>query len=439
MKTVKIYFITVVAVLTLVTGSLFAQEAGDSLVFAKNTTASFRNEFYTQLVKWTINKNLASPLADQDDAYDFSDAFWPMELTLYRSDYAKQRIQYAFANIRPRDTEFQRGLLELVYTTYPFAFKTAVEKLMQQTTNPKVFAMCAEYLWKGGAYPDYRVLIARLLKKKFPVDSLRANPVLLSLDARLGHHWKNEAMPPLTGLLSEQFAPGLTVMYSFQRPDRDYPGLVVVRRPDGYFVRNADSTVFHVRQLARAINNLPFYLTNGNTPQGIFRMSGFGVSRSQFIGPTQNIQLSMPFEIPADSFIVSYPYKDTGWEISQYKDLLPPDWQHYQPVYESFYAGKAGRTAIIAHGTTIDPAYYKGQVYFPQTPSLGCLCARESWSPANGQREESDQQKLVDAVKQAGNGTGYCVVIALSDKKEPVQLQEVLPYIMKAEAGLRSR
>lgn len=415
----------------------FRNPEADSLVYAKNTTTAFRNEFYTQLVKWAINKNLSEPLVDRDNEYDFSDAFWPMELTLFKSDYAKQRLEYAFQDIGRRDTPFQRGLMEAVYTIYPLDFRKEAEQLLRKTTAPKIFAVCAEYLWRGGKYPEYRPVISRAMQEKFPEDSIRNNPVLYVLNARLKGSWKKEQMPPLAHLLNAQFAPGLTVMYSFQRPDRDYPGLAVVRKPDGSFVRNSDGTVFHVQQLGRAISNLPFYLTNGNTPQGIYRMSGFAVSSSQFIGPTTNIQLSMPYEIPADSFIVSYPYKDTVWDRNMYRDLLPADWQHYLPAYEAFYAGKAGRTAIIAHGTTIDPDYYKGQVYFPQTPSLGCLCAREQWSPVDGHRMESDQQSLVDAVRQAGDGTGYAVVVDLADVKQPVQLADILPFIRQAEEGLK--
>jgi hypothetical protein len=127
--------------------------------------------------------------------------------------------------------------------------------------------------------------------------------------------------------------------------------------------------------------------------------------------------------------------EDTGWNREVYRRLLPVSWQGYTPLYHAYYAGQAGRTAIIAHGTTINPAYYRGQPYYPQTPSLGCLCTHESWDPKTGQRLDSDQQKLVDAVKDAGNGIGYAVVINLSDKKAPVTLEEVLPALQQAERG----
>ena len=99
------------------------------------------------------------------------------------------------------------------------------------------------------------------------------------------------------------------------------------------------------------------------------------------------------------------------------------------PLYESFYAGKAGRTEIIAHGTTINTDYYRNQSFYPLTPTQGCLCTREIWSTVNGKRVESDQQKLVDALKVAGGANGYCMVIEIDDQQKPVSINEILPYL----------
>lgn len=404
--------------------------AQDNIVVSPFTTLTYRQQFNEALVKWSILKNLSVPLNDEDDEYDFKSAFWPMELTIYKTDYVKQRLAYAFTKARNCSNIFQERLVEIVYTNWPAAFTTQVEQLMKATNDPKVFAICAVYLWRTHKNGELERSIRALMQQKF--DTLQDNAVLMMLSQQITPS-SPTPLPPLSDLFSQQFAPGLTVLYSFQRKDRDYPGMVIVRKPDGSFVKGPDDKLFSVPQLARSITNLPFYLTNGNTPQGVYRMSGFDVSRSRFIGPTQNIQLSMPYEIPVDSFLITPAPGDTLWTIDKYRQLLPLSWQQYQPAYQAYYAGDAGRTAIIAHGTTIDPEYYQGQVYYPQTPSQGCLCTHESWSPENGQRLESDQQKLINAVMEAGNGMGYAVVIELNDKKTPVTLQDVLPYISKAK------
>ena len=103
-------------------------------------------------------------------------------------------------------------------------------------------------------------------------------------------------------------------------------------------------------------------------------------------------------------------------------------------MYGSYYAGKAGRTEIISHGTTVDPEYYKGKTYFPITPTQGCLCTKELWSASNGSRVYSDQQKLINAIQQASGPDGYCVVIELDDKRQPVNINEVLPFILRSES-----
>ncbi len=233
----------------------------------------------------------------------------------------------------------------------------------------------------------------------------------------------------LTDLLNKKFLRGEIVMYSFQRKNRDYPGLVVVRNKEGIFIKDSTGKIFSVSQLARSVNNLPCYLSNGNTPQGIFKMKGFGVSRGYFIGPTPNVQLSMPVEEKLSTFLGDSSISDTTWQVDYYEGLLPQSLKNYQPLYQSYYAGSAGRTEIIAHGTTINPEYYKAKPWYPHTPSQGCLCAKEIW---NGKRIESDQQKLVYALLAAGGAYGYCVVVEIDDKQAPVTVEEILPLLLKA-------
>lgn len=405
----------------------------EAAVTAPFTVASYRHAFDSALVAWSILTNLKSELRDTDEEYDFQSAFWPMELIGYKTSYVYDRLAFAFGRAASCSPAFQQKLVEVAYTNWPDTFRSQVRRIMLATDSPKVFATAAEYLWRGGRYPREKTTIQTLIQRKF--DTVRNNAVLQMLRARLQQQPPG-TMPPLTELFSEQFAPGLTVLYSFQRKDRDYPGLAVVRMPDGHFVRNPDGSVFSIPQLGRSITDLPFYLTNGNTPQGIYRMSGFARSSSRFIGPTTDIQLSVPYEIPVDSFLVTPAPGDTLWTADAYRSLLPGSWRNYAPAFEAYFAGKAGRTAIIAHGTTINPEYYRGRSFYPQTPSQGCLCAHESWDPVTGVRLESDQQKLVDAIRMAGGGTGYGCVIELGDAHTPVSIGEIMPFILQAEKNL---
>ncbi|MEO6220862.1 MAG: hypothetical protein ABIO81_10570, partial [Ginsengibacter sp.] len=178
--------------------------------------------------------------------------------------------------------------------------------------------------------------------------------------------------------------------------------------------------------LARSITNLPGYITNGNTPQGLFLMNGFGVSMSSFIGPSANVQLSMPGETSMKKFLGDSSITDSVWTLDYYNQLIPRQLRNYLPLYYSYYSGLAGRSEIIAHGTTIDPNYYINQPWYPFTPSQGCLGTKEVW---DGKRIESDQQKLVNALLKAGGAKGYCVVLELNDKEAPVSINDVLLYL----------
>jgi hypothetical protein len=240
-------------------------------------------------------------------------------------------------------------------------------------------------------------------------------------------------VPSLKDFFNKNYLAGQTLVFSLQRKNRNYPGIVIVRDSMGNFILDSVGNEFNVPQLARSITNMPGYITNGNTPQGIFKLMGFDVSKSSFIGPTTNMQLLLPFEksstVP-DSVSIQFG--------NNYTSLLPKLWQQYFPVYEAFYAGSAGRTEIISHGTTVDPNYYKGQTYWPHTPTQGCLCTKEIWSDIDGKRIVSDQQKLVNAVKKAGGADGYLIVIEIDDQQKPVTINEILPYLkhpQKNETG----
>ncbi len=232
----------------------------------------------------------------------------------------------------------------------------------------------------------------------------------------------------LKEILNKNFLPNQIVMYSIQRKNRDYPGMALIRNAAGNFISDSLGNIFNVPQLARGISNLPGYLRNGNTPEGIFRMYGFSVSMSHFIGPTANVQMGMPVEISMKKFFDDSTILDSVWTMDRYQKMIPQKIRSYLPLYFSYYSGLAGRSEIIAHGTTIDPNYYQGKPYYPLTPTQGCLCTKEIW---NGKRLESDQQKLVNALLKAGGGNGYCVVIEIDDKSAPVTINEVLPYLQK--------
>ena len=406
----------------------------DTVLFVKEAIKSNRAKTYNNIINNSITKNLSLSLNDSTEE-NWQDAFYAMELINYKAPWVDVKIKIAFDSIEKRSTGFQRALLELLYSNYTTACKSHVNKLLLSTTNAKIFAMCAEYLLRADRSKKNITTISKIAlykRDKYFVNDESSAFIVSELVWPLMPQYKPESASVklrLDALLNQHFLKGNSVIYSIQRKNRNYPGIAIVRDKNGNFITDDKGNLFSVPQLARSITNLSGYLTNGNTPQGIFRMNGFEVSKSNAIGPTENIQLMMPFETSIRNFLKDSVLTDTAWTTTLYERLLPDNLKNDHPLLETFYASAIGRTEIIAHGTTVDPEYYKGQFYYPLTPTQGCLCTKEIWSQTDGQRSESNQQKLVDALKKAGGADGYCIVIEIDNQQKPVSIHEILPYI----------
>jgi len=400
----------------------------------KGAVKTNRDKTYSYIINTSIIKNLSLPLTDITEP-DWQDAFYAMELIRYKQPWIIEKLKIAFDGIENRSVGFQRALMELLYANYTSEFKTNINKLFLNTTSAKIFAMCAAYLLRADkslANIEKTGLVIYNKKVGNFENEETATYILYELRwpmMRLAEKESYKVKLKLNLLLNKDYLKGNTVIYSIQRKNRNYPGLVIVRDTNGNFITDNKSNIFSVPQLARSINNLPGYLTNGNTPQGIFRMYGFDKSKIDAIGPTENIQLTMPFETSVQHFLKDSTITDSVWTKELYQQLLPKALQKYHPLFQSYYASAIGRTEIIAHGTTVDTAFYRGQPYFPLTPTEGCLCTKEIWSATDGRRTESNQQKLVDAVKKAGGADGYLIVIEIDDQQKPVSLSEILPYL----------
>lgn len=413
----------------LVTSSQKIWAQYDVPLYTPYTTESARENLKERLIKNSITKNLLLSLTDSTEE-NWQDAFDAMEVMEYNTPFTRSKVHAAFDSAAKRSVLFQRALLEVGYTNYPAQFHLQTKELLSETLDPRIFAMCAEYLVQGKNDSTLKRHILATLFEKFG-DSVFINPVLNMLQNRLQKPRMSKEISSrevLKGILNKNFLPNQIVMYSFQRKDRDYPGMVLLRNANGDFIKDSLGNIFHIPQLARSITNLPGYLRNGNTPQGIFKMYGFGVSMSSFIGPTANVQMGMPVELSLQKFFNDSTISDSIWTIDRYQKMIPQKIKDYLPLYQSYYAGLIGRTEIIAHGTTIDPKYYLGKSYYPLTPTQGCLCTKEIW---DGKRLESDQQKLINGLLKAGGANGYCVVIEIDDKHAPVTINDLVPYLPK--------
>jgi hypothetical protein len=189
-------------------------------------------------------------------------------------------------------------------------------------------------------------------------------------------------------------------------------------------MRNESGRLMVFQQLARSASDLPYFVTNGSTPQGIYSIQGTAVTRNNYIGPTPNLQLLMPNEKDWVKYF-HQPVDSTQDSLQLYNELLPVSWRNYSPMAEAWIAGKIGRSEIIAHGTTIDPEYFKGKPYYPLTPTMGCLCARELWNITSGRLLISEQFNLVSTFTATPGQKGFLYVINLDDQQKAVTREEV--------------
>jgi hypothetical protein len=392
-------------------------------VVSERTTKENRVKFKAETIQNTILANITKPLISETEK-DWEAAFWASEVLQYKDEILKIKLKEAFDYYENASPSFQRSLIQNAFTLFPNQFDNEIIRIMNSTDNSKIFAMCVNYL-KGRFSSEE---LYEIMNKKFA--DHENDPILFMLSEDLNSSMVNN--PPIVDLLTHNFGENNFVIYSFQRKNRDYKGIALVKNTDGKFVRNSDGSLFAIPQFARAVTNLPTYITNGNTPQGIFSFQGFAVSSNVFIGPTTNIQLVMPFEADPKKYFKDYNL-NAIWNIDLYKNLLPESWKEYTQIYEAYYAGKAGRTEIIAHGTTINPQFYKEEIYYPYTPSLGCLTANEIWSDKTGERLESDQQKLVDALKSINAERGFFILVEIDNQHKDVTIADILKDILKAE------
>ena len=153
----------------------------DSSVFASYTTSVNRSKLYSKLVT-SIHKNLSLPLNAQTEG-KWEDVFWAMELINYKTLWTKTRIQSAFDSLTDRSTDFQRSLLELIYTNYPEVFGRELNAFILKTSHSKVFAMAAEYLLQNNNDDTVRIFLKNLIQKKF--SNITDDAILTSLSIRL--------------------------------------------------------------------------------------------------------------------------------------------------------------------------------------------------------------------------------------------------------------
>jgi hypothetical protein len=406
-----------------ISGSSFAQRlVKQNKLRSKFVLEKNKNEYYTKLtssIYKTLQKSItASTEKEWRKALIYSESLFLKDTKIFTG------IKKALSIKIDKFVKLQRAALEVAYASDQNKFTSRINKIFKNTKDITSYAISVNYLLRENTNNYTNKFFLNNLKKRF--SNWEENPTLISLNYYLENSTAKILTdePPLKDLLTHSFQKGKTIIYTFLRKNRNYPGITIIKKPDGKFVKNKNGSLFYIPQLAISFSNLPGYIPNGNTPTGIYSVVGTYISPTESIGPTPNILVRSPFEVSPEIFFHKKNKYKKFSEID-YKNLLPKSWQGYFPIYQSFYSGKTGRKLIIIHGSTDDLSYYKNLPYYPMSPTRGCLSSKEIWDSKTGKCLESDQVKLINAFRSTKQNKGFLVVIEIDNKQNAVTIDEI--------------
>lgn len=374
--------------ITLFSILFFAKLNAQYFSFAKKKHRDSIVGIYKNNINTTINNPINAKTIQQ-----WKEACWAMQLMLYKPPMFEKKVAKILADIDKTPTSFQQFFLETIYTLYPSKFSKELLKIWYKLSSNKAKAIVLEQLALAKIFP------------KISRDSLFSN-------SNYFVHYSNRIFnsetkfPSLKEFLQPHFLPNQNVLISVQHRNRNKVGYIIIRNKSNQFIVDDKNEIISFPQLARSISNLPWYIANGNTPQGLYKINGIDSSNNLWIGPTKNLQMVLPFEDSNSPFFL-----DTAKSYNKYVQLLG-NLAKYANLFQSYYAGKLGRSEIIAHGTTIPEWFYKNQPYYPCTPSLGCLCSPEIWDN-NGLLKKSSQQEWIRKITESNLNPTYILVVEI--------------------------
>lgn len=376
-----------------------------------------KQAYYNSLIHTCILPGITIPL--NEDA--FHSACWAIEITHFHDENFINKFKSLYPEIIDYSDETQRAFWEVINSLDIENFNMKAIDYIQNCNNAKNFAMASNFLIKKLNTDSIKYTIIDCLKNNFTSDQILQDPILISLVTQFQ---EKDPLPPLEDIVHHRLGDHF-IIYVFLRENRNFPGIALIKDETGEWIRSGKK-ILTTRILGRSLANIQGTITNGNTPQGLYSVMGIDTSLNVFIGPTPTIICSLAFESSLTKFF--HTAKNGDWSLEYYRSLLPNSWKGFQPIYEAFYAGMAGRSEIIMHGSTILPELYKKEAYHPLTPSLGCLTHFEKWSKKD-RRLKSDQQKMVDAILSCNKQEGFMVVVEINNENRKVEYKDILQII----------
>lgn len=205
-------------------------------------------------------------------------------------------------------------------------------------------------------------------------------------------------------------------LFMFCRQDRHYPCLMVMKNSDNQPIY-VNRKLWSQPALALSASNLPYNVSNGHTPQGVYQLDS--------VMPVADQQLSFgKFRRVIVNFVPKSPSEeDHGYLLP--KSHMSETWWKQAPE-----ARDLGRALFRIHGTGKQAD--AGTTYFPFRPTAGCMSQRENTYDGV---TYIDQQLLLNRmmdtlhlVPQFENETsikGLLYLIEIDNKKAAVTLGDL--------------
>lgn len=128
---------------------------------------------------------------------------------------------------------------------------------------------------------------------------------------------------------------------------------------------------------------------------------------------------------------ISFAQITTIWEKSSAKNTFPKGFMGTGSTERGFGTGKITlnpfQKLMERSGVSKNyPSYLgTGSSYYPNTPSLGCLCAFEKWSSVDGSCQLSYQQMLIDKLNSIGFKKGFLVLLEIDGEDSSITQNEL--------------
>jgi hypothetical protein len=375
--------------------------------FSQTSLFPFASKQAREKVLIKLNDTIINPLAKDflnNKEINWGSYAWATSFIIDESKQNYLILEKALKNYNQISKSDLQKVFESVFACFPNQFVDEMQIIAEnESENEKIFATATNYLFQNNKQVNH------LLESKF---SNSNHPIIQALRNQFDANYKPISLLDLKNIIRYNKNKKIKFLYSIQHKNRNKIGKAFIQTENGTLVKD-NSEVVLINQLARSATNLPTYITHGNTPVGVFRIHSLSKSENVFIGPTLSFVTYLPFECEASKFFNA---TTNNFTLENYLDFFPNTLRKNTLLLQSFWAGKAGRSEIHFHGTTIDQNLYAGKEFYPQTPSMGCLCCIETWDN-EGNLLESSQQKLVDTWLKTPNEMGYAYVLELQESE----------------------